>query len=105
MLESPAFGTVYGEGVDTCFQLVQDSLHKAVFAPPAPASPGHLRAPPLASILPQVKAVATKLLPTTLTPSLGGDGAVALSADVKAISSGPYLEAFCIAIFDTPVRT
>ena len=73
---------------------------------------GMLRAPPLASLLPQIKSIATKLLPTAANGgSSGGDsfsdnygGSGVVSAEVKEISSGPYLEAFCIAIFDAPIN-
>ncbi|KAJ1407749.1 Peroxin-3 [Ochromonadaceae sp. CCMP2298] len=91
LLESPAFSTVYTEAVDCTFKIVLDSLR------PAFASEGQARTPPLASLLPQIKAVAGKLLPT----ASAGHGGV--SAEVKEISQGPYLEAFCIAIFDAPV--
>eukprot|EP00600_Ochromonadales_sp_CCMP1393_P001317 CAMPEP_0174992066 /NCGR_PEP_ID=MMETSP0004_2-20121128/22293_1 /TAXON_ID=420556 /ORGANISM="Ochromonas sp., Strain CCMP1393" /LENGTH=336 /DNA_ID=CAMNT_0016245989 /DNA_START=365 /DNA_END=1375 /DNA_ORIENTATION=+ len=69
-----------------------------------------LRTPPLASLLPQIKSIASNLLPSSTSPAAsharGHDAAAAtavVSAEVKEISSGPYLEAFCIAIFDAPL--
>ena len=90
-----------------------------------PASPGSLLTPPLATLLPQVKAVASALLPATgslptsstsyqsMQGSFAGGGSASsgaalngagsdLSPEVRQVSSGPYLEAFCIAIFDSP---
>ena len=106
LLESPAFSTVYREAVDTCFRHVFDTLYKTVFSPQGqtPTSAHALRAPPLASLLPQIKSIATNLLPTV---GAGGEGEKdsfgMVSAVVKELSSGPYLESFCIAILDTVI--
>ena len=111
---------MYREAVDTCFRHVYDTLYKTIFAPhlvqsegvsPSPNGTRALRAPPLASLLPQIKAIASNLLPTVGAVSgnggdmgVGKDDAFGLvSAEVKEISSGPYLESFCIAILDTVI--
>ena len=55
---------------------------------------GHVpqRTPPLASLLPQIKAVANRLLP--------GEE---VSLDVvRDLVSGPYLDTLCTAVFDSP---
>jgi len=112
LLESPAFSTVYREAVDTCFRHVFDTLYKTVFSPQGqtPTSAQALRAPPLASLLPQIKSIATNLLPTVgAAAGVGIDGNSEhdsfgmVSPVVKELSSGPYLESFCIAILDTVI--
>jgi hypothetical protein len=94
---------VYTEAVDTCFRQVLSDLHRTVFCAEG-RSPGQpsLRAPPLASLLPQIKSIATKLLPSAAAEGAAEAGTI--SAEIREISSGPYLDAFCIAVFDTPMR-
>ena len=95
---------MYREAADTTFRHVFDILYKTVYAPQGhtPSSSATLRAPPLASLLPQVKAIASNLLPTVGAVGEGREDSFGMvSAEVKEISSGPYLESFCIAILDT----
>ena len=70
-----------------------------------PASPGQpvMRTPPLASLLPQIKSLAGKLL--LAGPEGGPAGGTvgepaSLSEEIREISTGPYLDAFCLAVFD-----
>lgn len=111
LLESPAFHTVYTEALNRCFQQIHSELYRTIFFPEA-RSPGQhaLRAPPLASLLPQIKAIATKLLPGESEAVGGGavgangGAAVEISEEIRELVSGPYLDAFCMAVFDTPLR-
>ena len=69
-----------------------------------------MKTPPLASILPQIKAISLKTLSENKTTSdttsttTSNTTATIVSNEIRDISSGPYLEAFCLAIFDTPLR-
>lgn len=120
LVESPNFQAVYIESIDSCFRIMFGHLRQAIFLPaeatagassaPAnadsPAGRG-LRTPPLASLLPQVKSVALNLLPAGLqlmeAEDVGGRASDSIvTPEVKEIASGPFLEAFCIAIFDAP---
>lgn len=127
VVESPIFSVVYFESVDATFRVVAENLRRFVFqsehspgpfvsgsvhnspAPrsasatpqslsnastPFPASSAQvgLKTPPLASILPQLKSLAAKLLP---------ESAETVNIyDIRAISTGPLLESFCMTIFD-----
>ena len=65
---------------------------------------GLLKSPPLARVLPQLKAVALKLFPAPVTTgSSNVEPYQLVSSDVREVSSGAYLEAFCLAIFDATV--
>jgi hypothetical protein len=51
------------------------------------------RAPPLASLLPQLKMLSGRLLPDSAnTP---------MSPEIKQVSSGALLDSLCISIFDS----
>ncbi len=92
------FVTVYSESVDACFRVIFEHLRRGAFMSDSPTTSSGSGAAhkslPLASLLPQIKAVAAKLLPSSM------DSVV--SAEVRDISSGPGLDSFCIAIFDAP---
>ncbi len=91
------FQVVYLETVEACYRLCYDHLRKIIFQPEA--SPTHMydpsptfRSPPLASILPQLKSIANRLLPDSPdTP---------LNSDLRNLSSGTLLDSLCISIFD-----
>lgn len=74
------------------------------------STPTVMKTPPLASILPQIKAISLKTLSENKTTSdttsstTSNTTATIVSNEIRDISSGPYLEAFCLAIFDTPLR-
>jgi hypothetical protein len=85
---------VYGESVDAIFRSISDQVRKAVFQPENnPGSHSNtLRTPPLASLLPQMKVISTRLLPEDLDDD---------SIELKHIlSSGPLLDSFCLSLFD-----
>jgi hypothetical protein len=97
---------VYGETLDTSYRLCYDYLRKFIFqhdpsfSSPSTASPGfdgflaaHLKSPPLASILPQLKSISIRFVPDSSHDS-------PLSNDIRNISSGPLLDSLCINIFD-----
>lgn len=91
IVESPMFVTVFSEATDICFKRIFDNLKRNIFADTTDytSSGTSLRSPPLASVLPQLKAICSRLLPDdTICP------------DVKEIYSGPSLDALCISIFD-----
>ncbi len=91
------FARSYAESVDACFRLIFDHLRHSAFMAEAQASvvSPTLKTLPLASLLPQIKAVATRLLPSSTEQPLG--------AEIRDISSGPCLESFCVSIFDAPL--
>jgi hypothetical protein len=95
VVESPMFAAVFSEAVDTCFKLIYENLKRNVFYPDNPA--GHLqqRTPPLATLLPQLKATTARLMPSTDV----------LSAEVREIRSGTALDTLCIFLFDSPIAT
>jgi hypothetical protein len=101
IVESPVFMVVYGETLDTSYRLCYDYLRKFIFQhDPSTASPGfegvstaHLKSPPLASILPQLKSISIRFVPDSSHD-------LPLSNDIRNISSGPLLDSLCINIFD-----
>jgi hypothetical protein len=88
------FVAAYSEALDAAFRVVFESLRRNVFTSDNPASHDALRTLPLASLLPQIKAIAARLLPASLD--------TVVSPEVRDISSGPCLDSFCIAVFDAP---
>jgi len=91
VVESPMFVTVFSEATEICFKRIFDNLKRNIFADTSDysSSGSSLRSPPLASVLPQLKAICSRLLPDdTICP------------DVKEIYSGPSLDALCVSIFD-----
>ena len=106
LVESPMFNVAFTEACDTCFRRHMDTLREDVFMPLSlpsvhsatygtGAGGGGVRAgtfstPPLASILPQLKSLSSKLLPS--------DGRV--SYEVKEITCGSAVEAMCLSILN-----
>lgn len=128
LLDCPMFCEVYTESVDRCFRIVSDELQRNVFslgsrvpekdrprsAAASAASPTlPLRTPPLASLLPQIKAIATNLLqPSSPPPSSslynqdnslldGSNSGSVVSSIIKEVSSGPALDSFCVSMLET----
>jgi hypothetical protein len=67
-----------------------------------------MRTPPIASLLPQLKAIAREMLPAAPAPTAAAAAAAApagsmsslLTAEVRDIASGAALDTLCVAIFD-----
>lgn len=91
VVESPMFVTVFSEATEICFRRIFENLKRNIFADTSDytSSGNSLRSPPLASVLPQLKAICSRLLPDD-----------AICPDVKEIYSGPSLDALCVSIFD-----
>lgn len=98
MVDSPVFQVVYSETLDSCYQVCYEQLRKLIFQPESSPIPGYdstsiaFRAPPLASVLPQLKSISNRLLPDSV------DGP--LNSHLKHMSSGALLDSLCISIFD-----
>ena len=139
------FCEAYTESVDRCFRIVGDELQRNVFSmdgnviPPedrprsAAASGGnsssypytsypYTRTPPLASLLPQIKAISINLLQPAAgqsqvsigdlspgefsSPSSGSSiASIVVSQNIREISSGPALDSFCVSILETTEST
>lgn len=90
------FQAAVTESLNSCFKIVLTQLRRNAFVPETNlSSHSSLRSLPLASLLPQVKAVASRLLPISAVQSDG------LTAELKEISSGPLLDGLCISIFSS----
>ena len=101
LAESPMFHAAVSESLNSSFKIISSQLRKEVFVPASnPTSHATLRTLPLASLLPQVKAIATRLLPSQ-SPSSTSTAAV-LPTELKEISSGPIIDGLCISIFNSP---
>lgn len=91
--ESPNFAAAIVEATDACYRLTFEQLRRNVFTfdniGESGSNLGQLRTPPLASLLPQVKAIASSFLPNDVR-----------SVDIKELFSGPILESLCVAVFD-----
>jgi hypothetical protein len=92
--ESPSFESALLEVSDICYGICYDQLRRNVytFEHGAGAASARTNSPPLASLLPQIKAIASSLLPNDLR-----------SVDIREISSGPILEALCVSVFDAEI--
>lgn len=81
------------EAVDKCFEIIYQILRNDSYN--EQNNTNHIvTSPPLASLLPQIKAISAKLLPT----DIDYDGFI--NSEVRDVSSGPYLDSFCISAFD-----
>lgn len=90
MVESAAYGVVLREALDASMHAVTLQLHQHVYHPPnSPPREGG-RSPPLASLLPQMKALVGDLLPEK----------TAGSAHFKTLAAGPLLDSLCFAVLD-----
>ncbi len=93
IVDSHVFQSIFSEAVNTSFKHVNRSLREDTFGADSPvAGAANLyRTPPLASLLPQVKAIASRMLPSA------NEG---LTSVVKEVSAGPILNALCEAVYD-----
>ena len=91
IVECPLFPPVFSEATEICFRRIFDNLKRNIFSEVSDysSSSSPLRSPPLASLLPQLKAICSRLLPDD-----------AICQDVKEVYSGPSLDALCVSIFD-----
>jgi hypothetical protein len=144
LVDCPMFCEAYTESVDRCFRIVYEELQRNVFstdgsgvspqdrprsAAASASSPHtHLRTPPLASLLPQIKAIGMNLLQpssphgpssdpsspygsdfasprdgssSSSTSSNRSTSSSVVSANIKEISSGPALDSLCVSILET----
>lgn len=98
ILESEGYQIVFTEAVDTSFNFVMQQLRTQVFFPTnliLESGEGG-RAPPLVSLLPQIKSVVSEILSDDL------DNKVA--AHHKTLAVGPLLDSLCVAILDAVER-
>jgi hypothetical protein len=86
------FAEVFNEATNTCFRLIYEGLRRNIFSPENPAGHVQARTPPLASLLPQLKASAAKLVPSDSS----------LCHEVREIAAGPALDTLCIYLFNSP---
>lgn len=94
------FASVFSEAADTCLRSVICHLKANAFTVPDSEDDEEelsldretYRSPPLASLLPQLKGAALKLLPS--------DPSAAISADVREMLSSPALDTLCVSLFD-----
>ena len=91
VVDSPKFAAVFSEATDTCFRHIFESLRRNVFAPENLSSTQR-RVPSVASLLPQIKNLAERMLPLIHEP---------LPNEAREIVSGAALDALCVALFDS----
>ena len=93
IVDSHVFQSIFSEAVNTSFKHVNLGLRQDTFGSEslAAGASGLYRTPPLASLLPQIKAIASRML-----PSANED----LTSLVKEVAAGPILNALCEAVFD-----
>lgn len=94
VIDSPLFLVAFSEAIDTSFKHIFDCLQKHVFSPDSNSGSSEFyqeRSPPLASLLPQLKAISARLLPAD--PDT-------ISYEVKDVSNGIALDNLCLAVFD-----
>jgi len=109
LVESPMFQGAFTESLNSCFKLIFVALRRNVFLPhrtiveEVDQQHQTMRTVALASLLPQVKAVALRLLPSSpVFPSSNSSNAVHdLSQEVREVASGPLLDQFCLSIFSS----
>ncbi len=93
VIESKAFEVVFVEAMDQCYRITQDHFSRLYNTEPhSPGMDMSSRAPPLASLLPQLKMLSARLLPDSPT--------AAMTSDIKQVSSGALLDSLWISIFD-----
>ena len=92
VVDSYKFAAVFSEAADTCFRHIFESLRRNVFAPEN-LTGNQRRVPSVASLLPQIKTIADRMLPKISDP---------MPSEAKEIVSGAALDALCIALFDSP---
>ena len=99
VIESPMFASVFSEAADTCLRGVINHLKVNVFTlsdseeeEEEEEEEKRFKSPPLASLLPQLKGAALRLLPT--------DPSAAISSDVREMLSSTSLDALCVSLFD-----
>ncbi len=111
VVDSPLFCNVCVEAIDTCFRHISAKLREKVFLPSEGqnlAGEVSMRTPPIASLLPQIKAITKEILPVSPVASSGNVAApkalssssALLTAEVRDIASGIALDALCVALFD-----
>ena len=83
------FTKVFQESVSTCFNIVFDDLKRNSFSDSINNN-NSLRSPPLASLLPQIKSLSSKLLPSTID--------TIITTEIKEIYSGTSLESLSFSI-------
>lgn len=94
VIESHAFEVVFAEAMDQCYRITQDHLSRLYNTEPhSPGMDMSSRSPPLASLLPQLKNLSSRLLPDSAN--------TAMTPDIKQVSSGALLDSLCISIFDS----
>jgi hypothetical protein len=117
IVDSHVFQSIFNEAVNTVFRHVNQNLRDDVFSTNTSSSGSsggssannastgsqqlhqqqqqqqqqHYRTPPLASLLPQMKSIAARMLPSV------HDG---LTVEAREIAEGPILNALCEAVFD-----
>ena len=93
IVDSHVFQSIFSEAINTSFKHVNLDLRQDTFSADSPAAGGanQYRTPPLASLLPQIKAIASRMLPGA------NEG---LTSVVKEVAAGPILNALCEAVFD-----
>ena len=79
-------------------RILTEHLHSRVYFTSHPYSPSREtnRTPPLASLLPQVKAAMAELLPESLDGKEGGVGGM----NYKVIASGPLLDSLGVSVLN-----
>ena len=100
VIESPMFASVFSEAADTCLRGVINHLKVNVFTlsdseeeeEEEEEEEKRFKSPPLASLLPQLKGAALRLLPT--------DPSAVISSDVREMLSSTSLDALCVSLFD-----
>lgn len=92
IIESPLFASALAESISHCYALGFEHLNN-IFFPEGPAG-GAVATIPLASLLPQIKAVAGKLLPRDVDKA---------KTVARKIISGSHVEELVLASFDAVV--
>lgn len=96
--ESPMFAAALIEVVDACFRIVVEQLRVNVFSPDSQGQEASwlpMKTPPLASLLPQLKAASFLLLPNSPKQS-----PMTIDANIRSIISGHVLDSLCMSVFD-----
>eukprot|EP01041_Mallomonas_annulata_P002731 gene2731-5379_t len=95
IVELPMFRASIAEAMECCFEHIFLDLRRNVFAPGNPAGHVSMQTPPLAALLPKMKAVASRL--TDAETSAGTHPQPVW----RALASGVQLEELCEGIFDS----